>query len=734
MAGFGFSIADIAAVGTFAWNLYKSCKHAGQEFRSLTGDVGALQSVLHELGDETSNPHSLIHRAGEHQRNELRRLMKACKSDLQDLEKLLAKYKSLKTSDPQTRDRLGFNSNRQSEIRVKLSGHTDRLNLFLTQLNTSALGRIEMNAEMHTKAFGEIKKKLDSIHQDVLAGKKDPALLTSMEDWGSLEKELVDDNITEVDVELNKDYIAEWLKTRESETSGVNPPERSGIVDAPLPSPPLPDVEDFQTKSATERLRQYHATVEDAENNDDDVSDPYAMGNAEQQDFNEGNSDSDASSTANSKGSTVNNATGAAPSAGTSLSSPPIGGLPASHLRQPHLTPSTEPLGKFQHNDDSVSSSGSNRAIWGTPRRRKSPYRYSSTHHSKQGGLGSRDHVDEWLSKNHAASSESEDGEESSRGYFEPSQPTGHPHQGRQETSAESTYFPPRIPTPCRGAVGAGEDRNMIADDSPFSSSMGGGGGPGDARTSHFSTGDGGFSFSNTEDIFAEFFGQNGVVGGGGGFFGGLDGMGGRPGAGRSASSRFGVDLNGSASRGHATPEVTVLEKPLLVSLEELYNGTIKKMKINRKTYDQLLGKTSTQDRILEVPIKKGLKAGSKIKFADVGDQGPNTTQDLHFIVKEKDHPMFRRELDDLHTTISIPLSEALCGWRLTVQTIDGRQVLVSAAGPTQPTYKERFPGLGMPISKRPDERGDLVISVSIQLPLSLTPAQKVALREILPL
>ena len=55
---------------------------------------------------------------------------------------------------------------------MKLSGNIDRLNLFLTQLNISALGRIEMNTEMHTKAFGEIKTKLDSIHQDVLTGER----------------------------------------------------------------------------------------------------------------------------------------------------------------------------------------------------------------------------------------------------------------------------------------------------------------------------------------------------------------------------------------------------------------------------------------------------------------------------------------------------------------------------------------------------------------------------------
>jgi len=187
----------------------------------------------------------------------------------------------------------------------------------------------------------------------------------------------------------------------------------------------------------------------------------------------------------------------------------------------------------------------------------------------------------------------------------------------------------------------------------------GGGGMPGGgARTFHFSTGGGGggFSFSNAEDIFAEFLRGSGGRGGGmggmggmgggadddegfGGFFGGgmpggFGGMGGgaRPGAGRRSTTGFG-GMNGAPRQ--PTPEVTVVEKPLPVTLEELFTGTTKKMKIKRKTYDPATGKQSMEDRILEVPIKKGLKAGSKIKFSNVGDQVEGGTQDLHFIVTE---------------------------------------------------------------------------------------------------
>jgi len=38
MANFGFSIGDIILVGNYAYSVYKSCKHAGEDFRSIAAD------------------------------------------------------------------------------------------------------------------------------------------------------------------------------------------------------------------------------------------------------------------------------------------------------------------------------------------------------------------------------------------------------------------------------------------------------------------------------------------------------------------------------------------------------------------------------------------------------------------------------------------------------------------------------------------------------------------------
>ncbi|KAF2472448.1 uncharacterized protein BDR25DRAFT_14467 [Lindgomyces ingoldianus] len=208
MAGFGFSISDILALSDIAWNVYKSSKHAGEDFKSITTDVNSLQTALHELNDEVGNSNSLAHRSSPTQQRELTLLTQSCKSDLQDLEMVLTSFKSLKTTDPRFRDRLAFTAHKQAEIRGKLVRHSQKLNLFLTQLHNNSLARIELASEKTTFALGEIKAKLNSIHQDVLAGRRDPNLLANI---GDLEKELVDDNITEVDIEENRDEIAEWV-------------------------------------------------------------------------------------------------------------------------------------------------------------------------------------------------------------------------------------------------------------------------------------------------------------------------------------------------------------------------------------------------------------------------------------------------------------------------------------------------------------------------------------------
>lgn len=188
------------------------------------------------------------------------------------------------------------------------------------------------------------------------------------------------------------------------------------------------------------------------------------------------------------------------------------------------------------------------------------------------------------------------------------------------------------------GGGGAGASPGGMPGGFNFGGMPGGGGG---ARTFHFSTGGGGpggFSFSNADDIFREFA-KGGTGGGRGGAFDDDDifsmlngGMGGGMGGGgfRRPTGRGGFQQKKRAP----TPEPTVIEKDLPVTLEEIFTGTTKKVKTRSKTFDSS-GKLTAREVILEAKIKPGLRTGSKIKYKNFGDSEEGGRQDMHLIVKE---------------------------------------------------------------------------------------------------
>lgn len=185
---------------------------------------------------------------------------------------------------------------------------------------------------------------------------------------------------------------------------------------------------------------------------------------------------------------------------------------------------------------------------------------------------------------------------------------------------------------------GAGPGGSM-----PFEGMPGGFGGmggmPGGGRSFHFSTGGGGggFNFSSADSIFEQFFKQGGAnMGDDDDVFAQFTG--GR-GGGRGSARSYG-DSNGRRRHRQPSPEITIVEKPLNVSLEELYTGVSKKLKIKRKTFDQRTGKRNVEEKVLDMTVKPGWKAGTKIKFKGVGDQEEGGTQDMHFIITEVKDPI----------------------------------------------------------------------------------------------
>ncbi|KAK6083945.1 Protein psi1 [Seiridium cupressi] len=230
MASFGWSAGDVIAIATLAWKVYKACESAGEEYQSLAVDVRAMQALLQDVGNELQEPRSVIHKAGKSKRQQLLNLLDDCNTELRDLERYILQYKSLKSAKPRLRDRLRFGIKPISQIRLKLSQHTDGLNLFLTHINTSSLGRLEQASETSAGVLNDIRAKLDDLRHQVEIGQKDVSLLDVKSSWSNLEKELVGDRVTERDVVSNRDsiqeYITTWLATADHSDAGREPETR----------------------------------------------------------------------------------------------------------------------------------------------------------------------------------------------------------------------------------------------------------------------------------------------------------------------------------------------------------------------------------------------------------------------------------------------------------------------------------------------------------------------------
>ena len=252
--------------------------------------------------------------------------------------------------------------------------------------------------------------------------------------------------------------------------------------------------------------------------------------------------------------------------------------------------------------------------------------------------------------------------------------------------------------------------------------------------------------FFGTSSPFQTFF-EFGPGGGGSGnrmFFGhdedmetddpfGLSGMRqgqGAPGNFRSQSFNFA----GPQAREKGRTQDPAIEHDLYVSLEDILRGCTKKMKISRRVL-QPDGSSRKEDKVLTINVKPGWKAGTKITFQREGDQGRGKVPaDIVFIIRDKPHPLFRREGSDIRYTCKMTLKQALCGTMVDIPTLSGEKMSLNLTKEIiKPSTVKRIQGQGLPFPKEPSRKGDLLISFDIKFPDTLTQTAKDILFDTLP-
>ncbi|MBB5869935.1 molecular chaperone DnaJ [Allocatelliglobosispora scoriae] len=134
--------------------------------------------------------------------------------------------------------------------------------------------------------------------------------------------------------------------------------------------------------------------------------------------------------------------------------------------------------------------------------------------------------------------------------------------------------------------------------------------------------------------------------------------------------------------------------------------------------------------RSLTVKIPSGVEDGMRIRLAQQGEVGPGGGQpgDLYVEIHERPHDVYARKGDDLHCKVTVPMTAAALGTRLTIKTLDNEEALDVKSG-TQPGSTLRVKGRGVP-HLRGTGRGDLFVHLDVRTPTKLDADQERMLRD----
>ena len=134
----------------------------------------------------------------------------------------------------------------------------------------------------------------------------------------------------------------------------------------------------------------------------------------------------------------------------------------------------------------------------------------------------------------------------------------------------------------------------------------------------------------------------------------------------------------------------------------------------------------------LEVRIKAGTRDGQRIRIPGRGNAGTHggPSGDLYVIIRMGEHPIFRRDGDDIYLTVPVSASEAALGAKIEVPTIDGRALLKIPPG-TQSGQKLRLREKGVPSATKEGARGDEIVEINVTVPMPRDERTKELLREL---
>ncbi len=175
--------------------------------------------------------------------------------------------------------------------------------------------------------------------------------------------------------------------------------------------------------------------------------------------------------------------------------------------------------------------------------------------------------------------------------------------------------------------------------------------------------------------------------------------------------SVFGEETNGSR-RSHIKFRGQDYNAELRISLRDAYETHKQTLTVNGKN--------------IRITIPAGIENGQTIRIKGHGGAGINggPNGDLYITFHIEPDPKFKREGNDLYTTVDLDFYAAVLGGSVTIETFSG-SVKVTVKPETQNGTKIRLKGKGFPVYKKEGQFGDLIVTYSVKIPTGLSEKEK---------
>lgn len=138
------------------------------------------------------------------------------------------------------------------------------------------------------------------------------------------------------------------------------------------------------------------------------------------------------------------------------------------------------------------------------------------------------------------------------------------------------------------------------------------------------------------------------------------------------------------------------------------------------------------KEKKITIKVPHGVEHGSKMRVANEGNSGKNGGRngDLYIVLHVKNSKEFQREGFDIYTTLNISVPQAVIGDNVEIKTIHGTSNLTIPKG-VQNGERLTLKGEGVPYLGSDSQRGNHYVTIRVEVPKKLMPAEEKLYKEL---